>query len=150
MALGEVVGDGRRPRVKPLLGEVLAHLDDLVLERRRASAGLVVWPAGMRLESRVALLGVARTQLLHPTPGEPVVACHRALRASLEVHRGDHEPRQRHTAPPARRCELCLATPANDVLNSHTVARSRKSLFRLPAGRSPPSTPPLACAPRAE
>ncbi len=77
---------------------------------------------------------VALEELLHPAARQPVLGCDRAFRAPLECHRRDHEPRHRHRAPP-QRCELCHATPANDVLNSHTTPSA------TPSATTPATTP---------
>ena len=80
------------------VGQLLAELDDLVLE-------LLGRPCGLLGDGEIAAPGPLPfgieppTELVDPPPGHPVVPGHLGLRPSLDPDRRDHEPRQRHRPP---------------------------------------------------
>src|SRR5512147_885389 len=79
---------------------LLTEVDDLLLQGFGDPLRARPWPTGARLETRLALCFEAADQLVHPPPGQSVVAGDRGLRASFERDRGDHEPCQRHPSTP--------------------------------------------------
>jgi len=82
------VGAGIEPEVE----ELLAELDDLVLEGHRGTAGAPIWSARARLEPGLALGIEPTAELVDPLARAPVVAGHLRLRAPLELDRRNHEP----------------------------------------------------------
>jgi hypothetical protein len=90
------VGAGIQPRI----GQVLADLDDLVLEVIADPVRARPRSARAWLESCLALGQEPPDELVHPPPGHPVVPGHHGLGSSLDQHRRDHQPRQRHRPPP--------------------------------------------------
>ncbi len=91
LVLAQVPGDGVRPGVQALGGELLAQREDLD-DQLIAQAG---WGAlgspRARLEGRLALLLVARDEPRDPSLRESVGARYLALGATLDYHRCDHQ-----------------------------------------------------------
>ncbi len=117
VALGEVEPDRVGPGIKPLVGQVLAELDDLPLQGLRRAMGARPGQPRPGLETGLTLCIEASDELVDPLPGEPVVAGHLRLRPPLDPDRGDHEPCHRHRPPPLDPgCKRCRETPVNYVL----------------------------------
>jgi len=116
-----VGGDGVSPGVEAPFVELLAELNDLVLDADPDLVGAVVRPPGPGLEPGVAPSLVSGDQLMNPPARHPVVPSHPALRQALHLDRRYHQPTQRHTPPPCCRCALCRATRVNYVLKPDTA-----------------------------
>ena len=114
---GQVGGDGFRAGVQSLLGQLLTQPDDRILGVRVHRLRTGMRPSRPRLESCLALGAEPIDQLLHPIPGDPVVAGHLALgrpstRTAVMISWA-----LGHVAPPHEvptmsrdRCQLCRAT----------------------------------------
>src|SRR5215212_7542808 len=120
----QVSGDGFRAAVQPLLGQLLTqpknHLLGVGVDRMRAG----MRTAGPRLKGGNTLGVETFDQLLHPVPGDPVVAGHLALGPALHSDRDNDQLSHRHVAPPKKRCQLCPETGANYVVQPVTLASS--------------------------
>jgi hypothetical protein len=93
-------GDGVGSGVQPLVGQLLAELDDLLLELHRCLLRAAQGTPGARLQARLTVGLEPVDELMDPLPGDPVVPGHLRLCAPLELDRGDHQSSQRHRTPP--------------------------------------------------
>jgi hypothetical protein len=88
----QVPGDGVRPGIQPLPGQLLAQRDDqpgsAVADRRRGG----LRPPGPRLERGLPLGPVAGQQRVDPGPGDPVTAGHLADGSLLDSDGSDDQP----------------------------------------------------------
>src|SRR5215212_10337609 len=78
-------------------------------------------PPGSRLKSRRTLPLISTDQLLHPIPGDPVVAGPLRLGPAFDNDSSDDQLGPGHGAPPQMRCQLCPETGANYVVQPVTV-----------------------------
>ena len=96
VVLLQVPGDGLRPGVQPLPGQLLPQPDDqlgrVLGDRGRGGLG----PAGPRLERRLALGLIASQQRVDPGAGDAVGLRDLADRALLNGDGGDDQPGFRH------------------------------------------------------
>src|SRR5215212_8764299 len=124
----QVSGDGFRAGVQPLLGQLLTqpknHLLGVGVDLMKAG----MRTAGPRLKGGNTLGVETFDQLLHPVPGDPVVAGHLALGPALHSDRGNDQLSHRHVAPPQKRCQLCPETGANYVVKPVTVVPTGETI----------------------
>jgi hypothetical protein len=95
----QVIGDGRRAGFVPVLVEVLADRDDLVLDRVGGAARAAVRATGPGQQPCLALREVTPDQGDHPPPAHPVIAGDLALGTPLDQHRRDHQLLHAHRSP---------------------------------------------------
>jgi hypothetical protein len=103
----QVRGDGRSAGFVPVFVEVLADLDDLVLDITRGPGGLAMRASGSRSKPGLALREISLYQGDDPPARDAIVAGDLALTASLYQHRRDDQLRQPHRSP--------LGSGVNDV-----------------------------------
>jgi hypothetical protein len=126
--LFKVERDRRRAGLMAAAVEVLADLDDLVLDLHGGALWAGYRTAGSWLQAGVALGKVALDKGDHPSAGHAVLACDLALAASLDQDGCDHQLRHPHRSPLGSGCERCPETAVNDVLNSDTTATARERI----------------------
>lgn len=117
----QVAANGVRTGLMTVPDQLLADLDDLVLDLGRGLAGTAARPPRTRLKTGLPFGQVPLHHHDHPAAGHPVLARDRALGPALDQDRGDHQLRHPHRSPLRSRCERCPETPVNDVLNSDTT-----------------------------
>jgi hypothetical protein len=130
VSLREVEVDGGSPRIESVIGEFLVHRHDLVLVEVGDAGRRAMGPSGAGFEPGGTLEAVAAEQLEEPA-GTHVVGGRQLLdRASGPQMCLDQEFSQVHRSTPPLGGVLCLDTcpaPVSYVLNSDTVARSRRA-----------------------
>ena len=108
-----------------LTGQRPAEPHNLVLQLKTDRPRIATRSSRSRRERRLGLGLRAAHQLLHSDARHPIVPGHLPLATPLNNDGGDHEPGQRHGAPPRlKMCQLCPETPANYVVQPVTSGRA--------------------------
>ena len=126
--LAQVAGDGDRPGVQALLGQLFAQLDDALFDPDPDLPGIAARTAGARLQTRLALIAVTGQQRVDPGPGDPIVPGDLTDRPVLDHNSSNDQAGLGHedTSRPLD-CPLCLETSVLDVNESETLSSTLSS-----------------------